>query len=337
VRCSIALSRTKQINLTTIFLLAVSASSLLSGRSAVSEPGTCPEWNGLEFASVPGGKFWMGANYMSDSEAGLFESREKRIGGAFKDELPRHEVYVKPFCIMRDSLTKQQAERLLDRYRLSHQTDNDAGDEGEENITRITWAEAQLLATAISREIGKTVRLPTEAEWEYASRGGLANKHFPWGDISETYQDVPVRDIVLLSRQNCKIGAIAPMIKKGGALEKCVARAKQESDLIAVREVACFTNILTATVHQTPANGFGLRNLINNEWEWTSSRYMPYPYDAQDGREAPPKTNKEVRVVRGGNNNTETCLGYTALRGYGYAGTSEDYQSAFGVRFAMDN
>jgi formylglycine-generating enzyme required for sulfatase activity len=277
----------------------------------------------------------MGANNLSDADAGGLGAVSRRIGGAFKDELPRHNVRVKPFCIMRDSLTSEQAEQFLKKFAIKkHSDDNDRDDDNDSRSAHVTWADAQALAVAITKEIGKTVRLPTEAEWEYASRGGLSNKHFPWGNISESYGGVPVRDIVLLARRNCRVEAVASMVK-GAALQKCLAKAGESSERVPVREVQCFTSILQRSVHDTPANGFGLVNLVNNEWEWTSSRYMPYPYNALDGREAPAKTKKDVRVVRGGNNNTETCLGYTALRGYGIA-KDPGYLSEYGVRFAME-
>ncbi len=46
----------------------------------------------------------------------------------------------------------------------------------------VSWFEAARYCEWLSSQAGRTYRLPTEAEWERAARGGLDQKHFPWGD-----------------------------------------------------------------------------------------------------------------------------------------------------------
>ncbi len=81
----------------------------------------------------------------------------------------------------------------------------------------------------------------------------------------------------------------------------------------------------------TGVSWIGTLDMIGNVWEQTSSLYLPYPYDATDGREDP-TNNKTPRVMRGGG-----FLNYrftrTELRGYVYPGA---VAAESGFRCAMD-
>ncbi len=49
-------------------------------------------------------------------------------------------------------------------------------------VTLIRWEDASAYCAWLSLATGRIIRLPTEAEWEKAARGGLEGKRYPWGD-----------------------------------------------------------------------------------------------------------------------------------------------------------
>jgi len=49
-------------------------------------------------------------------------------------------------------------------------------------VTLVTYADATAYCAWLGRRIGQPVRLPTEAEWERAARGGLTEQRYPWGE-----------------------------------------------------------------------------------------------------------------------------------------------------------
>jgi len=52
----------------------------------------------------------------------------------------------------------------------------------EQPVVGVSWFEAAAYCDWLSRVSGRRVRLPTEAEWECAARGGAEGMHYPWGD-----------------------------------------------------------------------------------------------------------------------------------------------------------
>ncbi len=313
---------------------------MCTNQVALAQP--CASIEGIEFVRVPAGTFQMGSDSLDEryiGSGGDAVSYDRPIGGGkyarsirnkggFRDEYPKHAVSVRSFCLMKTALTPLDAKRLLAKFAIVPEADLD------DDSDRLQWTEANNLATAMGRQAGKRVRLPTEAEWEFAARGGLVNRHFPWGNIDETFKGRPVREIVLLSRQGCKRGAVyhEPSLSTP-ELNKCMAEAESISDHVELKTVECFKKLVIGRTGPVPENGYGLAGMSNNGWEWTSSKYKPYPYAATDGREEKSIRVGEARVIRGGNSEAETCLGYTALRGYGMV--QPELESRHLARFAF--
>jgi len=83
------------------------------------------------------------------------------------DERPAHRVRVAPFRLARFQVTNA-----------------DYGAPGDPSlpVTNVNWFDAVAFCERIGREWGLPARLPTEAEWEFAARGGVEERLYPWGD-----------------------------------------------------------------------------------------------------------------------------------------------------------
>jgi len=131
----------------------------------------------------------------------------------------------------------------------------------DEPVCQISWNDA----AAYANWAGK--RLPTEAEWEYAARGGLAQKKYSWGDEL---------------RPN---GKPAANWWQGNFPDHNL----DEDGFIARAPVGSFA-----------ANGYGLYDMTGNVWEWCADWYVDdyYANSPQDNPKGP--DNGEERAIRGG-------------------------------------
>ena len=126
----------------------------------------CPE-----MVVIPAGSFMMGSP--PDPEQDPF-SNAKPVKIGEDDEKPLHPVTIQSFTMGKYEVTQGQWYAVMGN--------NPSSNKGRTlPVENVSWVDAQLFVQKLSQKTGKKYRLPTEAEWEYAARGGSATKFF-WGN-----------------------------------------------------------------------------------------------------------------------------------------------------------
>jgi len=217
------------------------------------------EKNGSEMMLIPAGSFEMGDHFDEGDD----------------DELPIHEVELDAFYMDAYQVSVGRFKQFVEDSGHDYQGNWDdvaqysPGD--EYSMIYVDWNDA----TAYAKWAGK--RLPTEAEWEYAARGGLRGKRYPWGDDESLARDY------------------ANYEGTGG-------KDKWSQS--------------TAPVGSFEANGYGLYDMAGNIWEWSADRYDEY-YCSRSPTENPPGPGSgSSRALRGGSWYNNTIALRVATRNY---------------------
>jgi formylglycine-generating enzyme required for sulfatase activity len=197
------------------------------------------ESQGLRFRLIPGGSYLLGS---PPNEA-----------GRYANEPSPHQVTLKPFYLAVTETTNAQYARFL--AATGHSAPVYWQDKNlnrpNQPVVGVTWQDARDFCQWLTRKTGMIHRLPTEAEWEAAARGGLAGEPYPWG------RELP---------------------DAGGRY-----RANYYPNGFADDGFS-----LTAPVGSFPANSYGLFDMAGNVSEWCADEKFPLgggtPFAAPDYR-----------------------------------------------------
>ncbi|QQS28607.1 MAG: SUMF1/EgtB/PvdO family nonheme iron enzyme [Sphingobacteriales bacterium] len=190
---------------------------------------------------VEGGTFRMGCT-------------QEQGGVCDDDEKPPHEVRLNSFYISRYEVTQAEWRSIMGA--------NPSYNTGCDNcpVEKVSWKMIQDFLSKLNARTGQTYELPTEAEWEYAARGGGKSRGYKYSG-SNNLDDVAWYDGNYKESKHGSEGTTHPIGKKD-------------------------------------ANELGLYDMSGNVWEWCADRYGSYSAGTSANPKGPATGN--TRVVRGG-------------------------------------
>ena len=258
---------------------------------------------------VPAGKFLMGSPASEAGRSSKEKQHEVRITRPFY--IGQCEVRRREFRVFHDE-AKYWTEAERDKWALAlhrgrwtkapgvHWGNPGFHQDAEHPVTCVTWRDAVKFCQWMSAKTRRTVRLPTEAEWEYACRAG-ATTRFSFGE------------------KEASLHVYGNYADKAAA--KLVRSDRKHND----------RHDRTARVHSYKPNAWGIHDMHGNVAEWCADYSAPYPAKPVKDPKGPEKG--KGRVVRGGSWDTLP----TACRSAARAGVREEYRAGnLGFRVVVE-
>jgi len=244
--------------------------------------------DGMKMVYIPAGTFMMGT-----SDAQIKEMLRENPGWKarrFDNEKPVHEVYTDAFYMDEHEVTNAQYRKFVEatghsepkgygcfngKLQLGFKPWQDQNfNNPNQPVVCVSWEDAKAYAEWVD------AKLPTEAEWEKAARGGLVGKKFLWGD------KFPPRELV------------------GNFADESARKVFPEWSLSGYSFIIGYDDgyAYTAPVGKFAPNGYGLYDMAGNVWEWCLDAYESDYYGRSPERNPVNNnfTNVNSRVMRGG-------------------------------------
>jgi formylglycine-generating enzyme required for sulfatase activity len=157
----------KRIFITTTLILCVMLVGFTAAPSVKEELEHANDTSDQSIAMiyVRGGTFTMGCTNEQDSDC-------------FDDEKPAHQVTLSSFYIGKYEVTQAQWKAVMGNNPSKFKGDNLP-------VDGVTWHKAQEFISKLNQKTGKNYRLPTEAEWEYAARGGNQSRNYKYSGSNQ--------------------------------------------------------------------------------------------------------------------------------------------------------
>ena len=206
--------------------------------------------NGVTFnmVAIEGGTFTMGMTAEQESDA-------------FDVEQPAHEVTLSSYCIGQTEVTQALWQAVMGSNPSYFSSRNNYDTNLQRPVEFVSWNDCQTFITKLNQLTGKTFRLPTEAEWEFAARGGNKSLGYKYSG-SNDLDDVALYWFSIPSE----------VVDKAG--------------------------YGTQTVATKAPNELGLYDMSGNVWEWCQDCYGSYSSNSQYNPTGP--SSGSNRVYRGG-------------------------------------
>ncbi|KAM4581844.1 formylglycine-generating enzyme [Fundulus diaphanus] len=243
-----------------------------------------------EMVFIPGGEFLMGTDSPGIPQDGEGPQRRVHVGSFYMDVLEVTNQQFQRFIEATGYVTEAEKfgdsfafEGILSKavksqitqavaaapwwlpvkganWRHPEGEDSNITDRLDHPVVHVSWADAVTFCSWANK------RLPTEAEWEYACRGGLRDRLYPWGNKlnpkGKHYANLWQGDF--------------PVYNSG------------EDGYVKTSPVMSF-----------PANAFGLHDMVGNVWEWTSDWWTVHHTTEEQHDPTGPPSGKD-RVKKGG-------------------------------------